>query len=73
MPSYFLSVIAAAPFAATSDVLCATVVAVFVVASQMGIWGTAKSSQDPQLMAQASEALCDYLDGLRPAVGKTNQ
>ena len=41
-------------------------VAALVVASQMGIWGTAKSSQDPQLMAQASDALCDYLDGLRP-------
>lgn len=41
-------------------------VAALVVASQMGIWGTAKSSQDPQLMAHACEALCDYLDGLKP-------
>ena len=41
-------------------------VAALVVASQMGIWGTAKSSQDPQLMTQASEALCEYLDGLKP-------
>jgi AcrR family transcriptional regulator len=41
-------------------------VAALVVASQMGIWGTAKSSQDPQLMTHASEALCDYLDGLKP-------
>jgi TetR/AcrR family transcriptional repressor of nem operon len=41
-------------------------VAALVVASQMGIWGTAKSSQDPQLMVHACEALCDYLDGLRP-------
>ena len=41
-------------------------VAALVVASQMGIWGTAKSSQDPQLMFHACEALCDYLDGLKP-------
>jgi TetR/AcrR family transcriptional regulator, transcriptional repressor for nem operon len=41
-------------------------VAALVVASQMGIWGTAKSSQDPQLMVHACEALCDYLDGLKP-------
>jgi AcrR family transcriptional regulator len=42
-------------------------VAALVVASQMGIWGTAKSSQDPQLMVQTCDAICDYLDGLRPA------
>jgi len=42
-------------------------VAALVVASQMGIWGTAKSSQDPQLMVHACDAICDYLDGLRPA------
>jgi TetR/AcrR family transcriptional repressor of nem operon len=41
-------------------------VAALVVAAQMGIWGTAKSSQDPQLMVQASDAICAYLDGLRP-------
>jgi hypothetical protein len=41
-------------------------VAALVVASQMGIWGTAKSSQDPQLMVYACDAICDYLDGLRP-------
>jgi len=41
-------------------------VAALVVASQMGIWGTAKSSQDPQLMVHACDAICDYLDGLRP-------
>jgi TetR/AcrR family transcriptional regulator, transcriptional repressor for nem operon len=40
-------------------------VAALVVAAQMGIWGTAKSSQSPQLMAQAGEALCEYLDSLR--------
>jgi hypothetical protein len=32
----------------------------------MGIWGTAKSSQDPQLMIHACNAICDYLDGLKP-------
>jgi AcrR family transcriptional regulator len=41
-------------------------VAALVVASQMGIWGTAKSSQDPQLMIHACDAICDYLDGLKP-------
>jgi AcrR family transcriptional regulator len=41
-------------------------VAALVVASQMGIWGTAKSSQDPQLMIHACNAICDYLDGLKP-------
>jgi hypothetical protein len=41
-------------------------VAALVVAAQMGIWGTAKSSQNPQLMVQAQDAICDYLDGLKP-------
>jgi TetR/AcrR family transcriptional regulator, transcriptional repressor for nem operon len=41
-------------------------VAALVVAAQMGIWGTAKSSQSEELMVQAGEALCDYLDGLKP-------
>jgi len=41
-------------------------VAALVVAAQMGIWGTAKSSQNPQLMVQARDAICDYLDGLKP-------
>ncbi len=41
-------------------------VAALVVAAQMGIWGTAKSSQSQQLMVQAAEALCEYLDDLRP-------
>jgi TetR/AcrR family transcriptional regulator, transcriptional repressor for nem operon len=41
-------------------------VATLVVLSQMGIWGTGKSSQDPVLMTQAGEALCAYLEALRP-------
>lgn len=40
--------------------------AALVVASQMGIWGTAKNSHDPKLMAEAGEALCDYLESLKP-------
>jgi TetR/AcrR family transcriptional repressor of nem operon len=40
-------------------------VAALVVASQMGIWGTGKSSRDPELMKQASEAVCAYLDSLK--------
>jgi len=40
-------------------------VASLVVASQMGIWGTGKSSQNDELMIQASEALCSYLDDLK--------
>lgn len=40
-------------------------VATLVVAAQMGIWGTAKSSQNKELMIQAGEALCTYLDSLR--------
>lgn len=41
-------------------------VATLVVFSQMGIWGTGKYSQDPKLMKHAGEALCTYLDTLRP-------
>lgn len=41
-------------------------VAALVVCAQMGIWGTAKSSQSSALMVQATEALCEYLDNLRP-------
>lgn len=41
-------------------------VAALVVASQMGIYGTGKSSQNQALTLQAAEALCGYLDGLRP-------
>lgn len=41
-------------------------VAALVVAAQMGIWGTGKSSRSAQLMTQAGEAVCGYLDSLRP-------
>jgi len=41
-------------------------VAVFIVAAQMGIVGTAKNSQDPKLAAKAGEALFAYLDTLIP-------
>jgi TetR/AcrR family transcriptional repressor of nem operon len=40
-------------------------VAALVVASQMGIWGTGKSSRSAYLMEQAGEALCGYLDNLQ--------
>jgi len=40
-------------------------VASLLVASQMGIWGSGKSSQDNDLMIQACDALCGYLEGLR--------
>jgi AcrR family transcriptional regulator len=40
-------------------------VAALVVATQMGIWGTGKSSQNNDLMIQASDALCGYLESLR--------
>lgn len=40
-------------------------VAALVVAAQMGIWGTAKSSRSAELMVQAGEALCGYLDTLK--------
>ena len=40
--------------------------AALIVASQMGIWGTGKNSQDAKLMTQAGEALCSYLDSLKP-------
>lgn len=41
--------------------------ATLVVFSQAGIWGTGKYSQDASLMTEAGEALCDYLETLRPA------
>jgi AcrR family transcriptional regulator len=41
-------------------------VAALVVATQMGIWGTGKSSRSAELMTQAGEAVCGYLDSLRP-------
>jgi TetR/AcrR family transcriptional regulator, transcriptional repressor for nem operon len=40
--------------------------AALIVAAQMGIWGTGKSSRSPELMSQAGEAICAYLDSLRP-------
>jgi TetR/AcrR family transcriptional regulator, transcriptional repressor for nem operon len=40
-------------------------VAALIVASQMGIWGTGKSSQDPAQMRSAAEALCTYLQSLQ--------
>ena len=40
--------------------------AALIVASQMGIWGTGKSSRSKELMVQAGEAVCSYLDSLRP-------
>jgi AcrR family transcriptional regulator len=40
--------------------------AALVVAAQMGIWGTGKSSRNKEIMLQASEALCGYLDSLKP-------
>jgi TetR/AcrR family transcriptional regulator, transcriptional repressor for nem operon len=39
-------------------------VAALVVAAQMGIWGTAKNSRSEELMRQAGESICEYLDGL---------
>jgi TetR/AcrR family transcriptional repressor of nem operon len=47
--------------------------AALLVASQMGIWGTGKSSRDAGLMLQACEAVCGYLEGLRPARGSTRE
>lgn len=41
-------------------------VAAFIVAAQMGIVGTAKNSQNAELMMRAGEALFGYLDGLKP-------
>ena len=39
-------------------------VAALLVAGQMGIWGTGKSSQSKAVMTQATDAMCDYLDSL---------
>jgi AcrR family transcriptional regulator len=41
-------------------------VAAMLVAGQMGIWGAGKSSQNKTVMMQATDAICDYLDSLRP-------
>ena len=40
--------------------------AALIVASQMGIWGTGKTSRNKTVMLQATDAVCDYLDSLRP-------
>jgi TetR/AcrR family transcriptional regulator, transcriptional repressor for nem operon len=40
-------------------------VAALIVACQMGIWGTAKNTQNAELMIQAGDALCNYLDSLK--------
>jgi AcrR family transcriptional regulator len=45
--------------------------AALIVATQMGIWGTGKYSRDAALMTQAGEALCAYLETLRPAPTRT--
>lgn len=39
--------------------------AALLVALQMGIWGTGKSSRSAALMLEAAEAACDYLERLR--------
>jgi TetR/AcrR family transcriptional regulator, transcriptional repressor for nem operon len=41
-------------------------VAALLVAAQMGIWGTGKSSQRKEVMLQATDAVCEYLYSLRP-------
>ena len=42
------------------------IAAAHIVASQMGIWGTGKSSRDEAVMRQAAEGVIDYLEALRP-------
>jgi AcrR family transcriptional regulator len=41
-------------------------VAAFIVAAQAGMAGTAKNTQDEELLLQTSHALFDYLDSLKP-------
>lgn len=41
-------------------------VAALLVAAQMGIWGSGKSSQRKEVVLEAVEAVCDYLDSLKP-------
>lgn len=45
--------------------IAAKSVAAMLVAGQMGIWGTGKSSKNKAAMIQANEALCDYLDSMK--------
>jgi TetR/AcrR family transcriptional regulator, transcriptional repressor for nem operon len=40
-------------------------VAALIVAAQMGIYGSGKSSRDESVMRQATDAICDYLESLR--------
>jgi AcrR family transcriptional regulator len=40
-------------------------VAAVIVAAQMGIWGTGKSSRNAAIMRQAAEGICSYLESLR--------
>jgi hypothetical protein len=39
--------------------------AAHIVAAQMGIWGSGKSSRNQDVMRQAAEGLCEYLESLR--------
>jgi AcrR family transcriptional regulator len=39
--------------------------AALIVAAQMGIWGSGKSSRNQDVMRQAAEGLCEYLESLR--------
>jgi TetR/AcrR family transcriptional regulator, transcriptional repressor for nem operon len=41
-------------------------VAALIVATQMGIWGSGKSSRRADVMRQATDGVCDYLESLRP-------
>ena len=41
-------------------------VAALIVAAQMGIWGSGKSSRSTDVMRQATDGVCDYLESLRP-------
>ena len=41
-------------------------VAALLVAAQMGIWGSGKSSRSTEVMRRATDGVCDYLDSLRP-------
>ena len=40
-------------------------VAALIVAAQMGIWGSGKSSRRTAIMRQATDGVCDYLESLR--------
>ncbi len=40
--------------------------AALIVAAQMGIWGTGKSSRDASVLVAAAEAACQYLEQMRP-------